>query len=108
KKLNSNFIRDMEPVASVGGGPYLMVVHPSVPANTVPEFIAYAKANAGRMNMGSSGAGSVSHVFGELFKATVGIQLVHVPYRGGYVSDLVAGRVQVVFGTTSSRAPPLI
>jgi len=102
KKLNFNFIRDTAPVASIGGSPYLMVVHPSVPANTVPEFIAYAKANAGRMNMGSSGAGSVSHVFGELFKATVGIQLVHVPYRGGYVSDLVAGRVQVVFGTISS------
>ena len=79
-----------------------MVVHPSVPARTIPEFIAYAKANPDRMNMGSSGAGSVSHVFGELFNATVGIRLVHVPYRGGYVADLVAGRVQVVFGTISS------
>jgi len=102
KKLNFNFIRDMTPVASIGGGPYLMVVHPSVPAKTIPEFIAYAKANPGKMNMGSSGSGSVSHVFGELFKATVGIELVHVPYRGGYLSDLVAGRVQVVFGTIST------
>ena len=104
KKLNFNFIRDMTPVASIGGGPYLMVVHPSVPAKTIPEFIAYAKANPGKMNMGSSGSGSVSHIFGELFKATVGIQLVHVPYRGGYLSDLVAGRVQVVFGTISTCA----
>jgi len=102
KKLNFNFIRDMTPVASIGGGPYLMVVHPSVPAKTIPEFIAYAKANPGKMNMGSSGSGSVSHIFGELFKATVGVQLVHVPYRGGYLSDLVAGRVQVVFGTIST------
>jgi tripartite-type tricarboxylate transporter receptor subunit TctC len=105
KKLNFNFIRETTPVASIGGGPYLMVVHPSVPAKTVGEFIAYAKGNPGRMNMGSSGSGSVSHVFGELFKATVGIQLVHVPYRGGYVSDLIAGRVQVVFGTISTCAP---
>src|ERR1051325_1169755 len=102
KKLNFNFIRDTAPVATIGGSPYLMVVHPSVPARTIPEFIAYAKANPDRMNMGSSGAGSVSHVFGELFNATVGIRLVHVPYRGGYVADLVAGRVQVVFGTISS------
>jgi tripartite-type tricarboxylate transporter receptor subunit TctC len=102
KRLNFDFIREMTPVASIGGGPYLMVVHPSVPAKTVREFIAYAKDNPGKMNMGSSGSGSVSHIFGELFKATVGIQLVHVPYRGGYVSDLIAGRVQVVFGTISS------
>jgi tripartite-type tricarboxylate transporter receptor subunit TctC len=102
KKLNFNFIRDMAPVAGIGGGPYLMVVHPSVPAKTIPEFIAYAKANPGKMNMGSSGSGSVSHIFGELFKATVGVQLIHVPYRGGYLSDLVAGRVQVVFGTIST------
>jgi tripartite-type tricarboxylate transporter receptor subunit TctC len=102
KTLNFNFIRDTTPVASIGGGPYLVVVHPSVPAQTVAEFIAYAKANPRKMNMGSSGSGSVSHVFGELFKATVGIELVHVPYRGGYLSDLVAGRVQVVFGTIST------
>jgi tripartite-type tricarboxylate transporter receptor subunit TctC len=102
KKLNFDFIRDIAPVASIGSSAYLMVIHPSVPARTVAEFIAYAKANPGKLNMGSSGVGSVSHVFGELFAATVGIQLVHVPYRGGYVPDLVAGRVQIVFGTVSS------
>jgi tripartite-type tricarboxylate transporter receptor subunit TctC len=79
-----------------------MVVNPSVSAKTVPEFVAYAKANSGKINMGSSGHGSVSHVFGELFKMMTGIKLVHVPYRGGYVPDLLSGQVQVVFGTISS------
>ncbi len=102
KKLNFNFIRDIAPVASIGGVPYLMVINPSVPARTVPEFIAYAKANPGKINMGSSGSGSVSHVFGERFKTMTGINLVHVPYRGGYVPDLLSGQVQVVFGTISS------
>jgi tripartite-type tricarboxylate transporter receptor subunit TctC len=83
KKLNFEFIRDIAPVASIGGGPYLMVVNPSVPAKTVAEFIAHAKANSGKINMGSSGSGSVSHVFGELFKMMTGVNLVHVPYRGG-------------------------
>jgi tripartite-type tricarboxylate transporter receptor subunit TctC len=76
-----------------------MVINPSVPAKTVPEFIAYAKANPGKINMGSSGSGSASHVFGERFKMMTGINLVHVPYRGGYVPDLLSGQVQVVFGT---------
>jgi len=102
KKLNFNFIREIAPVASIGGSPYVMVVNPSVPAKTVPEFIAYAKANPGKINMGSSGSGSVSHVFGERFKMMTGINLVHVPYRGGYVPDLLSGQVQVVFGTISS------
>jgi tripartite-type tricarboxylate transporter receptor subunit TctC len=102
KKLNFNFIREIEPVASVGGAPYVMVVNPSVPTNTVPEFIAYAKAHSGEINMGSSGSGSVSHIFGERFKMMTGIDLVHVPYRGGYVPDLLSGQVQVVFGTISS------
>ena len=101
-KLNFNFIRDIMPVASIGGTSYVMVINPSVPAKTVPEFIAYAKANPGKINMGSSGSGSVSHVFGERFKMMTGINLVHVPYRGGYVSDLLSGQVQVVFGTISS------
>jgi tripartite-type tricarboxylate transporter receptor subunit TctC len=101
KKLNFNFIREIAPVASIGGVPYVMVINPSVPAKTVPEFIAYAKANQ-KINMGSSGSGSVSHVFGELFKGMTGINLVHVPYRGGYVPDLLSGQVQVVFGTISS------
>jgi tripartite-type tricarboxylate transporter receptor subunit TctC len=103
KKLNFNFIRDIAPVASIGGVPYVMVINPSVPAKTVPEFIAYAKANPSKINMASSGSGSVSHVFGERFKMMTGINLVHVPYRGGYVPDLLSGQVQVVFGTISSH-----
>jgi len=79
-----------------------MVINPSVPAKTVPEFIAYAKANPGKINIGSSGSGSVFHVFGERFKMMTGINLVHVRYRGGYVPDLLGGQVQVVFGTISS------
>jgi tripartite-type tricarboxylate transporter receptor subunit TctC len=102
KKLNFNFIRDIAPVASIGGSPYLMVVNPSVPAKTVAEFIAYAKANPGRINMASSGNGSVSHIFGELFKAMTGVNLVHVPYRGGYVQDLLGGQTQIAFGTIAS------
>jgi len=102
KKLNFNFIREIAPVASIGGTPYVLVVHPSVPTKTVPEFIAYAKANPGKINMGSSGSGAVSHVFGERFKFMTGINLVHVPYRGGYVPDLLSGQVQVVFGTIST------
>src|SRR5947208_13742155 len=102
KKLNFNFIREIAPVASIGGVPYVMVINPSLPTKTVPEFIAYAKANPGKINMGSSGSGSVSHVFGERFKGMTGINLVHVPYRGGYVPDLLSGQMQVVFGTVSS------
>src|SRR5215467_13101625 len=103
KKLNFDFIRDIAPVASIGGSPYVMVVNPSVPAKTVLEFIAYAKANPDKINMGSSGNGSVSHVFGELFKMMTGIHLVHVPYRGGYVPDLLSGQVQVAFGTIATN-----
>ena len=73
-----------------------MVVNPSVPAKTVPEFIAYAKANPGKLNMASVGNGSSSHVAGELFKALAGVDLVHVPYRGNYFSDLLGGQVQVL------------
>jgi tripartite-type tricarboxylate transporter receptor subunit TctC len=102
RKLNFDFMREIAPVASIGGTSYVMVVNPSVPANAVPEFIAYAKANPGKINMGSSGSGSVSHVFGERFKMMTGVNLVHVPYRGGYVPDLLSGQVQVVFGTVST------
>jgi tripartite-type tricarboxylate transporter receptor subunit TctC len=102
KKLNFDFIRDIAPVAGIGGGPYVMVINPSVPAKTVPEFVAYAKANADKVNMGSSGNGSVSHVFGELFKTMTGVSLLHVPYRSGYVPDLLGGQTQVVFGTMGS------
>jgi tripartite-type tricarboxylate transporter receptor subunit TctC len=100
--LNFNFIRDIAPVGSIGGGPYVMVVNPSVPARTVPEFIAYAKANPGKINMASSGNGAPAHVFGELFKMMTGISMVHVPYRGGYLSDLLGGQVQVVFSSMPS------
>jgi tripartite-type tricarboxylate transporter receptor subunit TctC len=102
KKLNFDFIQDIAPVASIAGGPYVMVINPSVPAKTVAEFIAYAKANPGKINMASSGNGSVSHVFGELFRMMAGVDLVHVPYRGGYVPDLLGGQTQVVFGTMAS------
>jgi len=102
RKLTFNFIRDIAAVAPIGGGTYILVLNPSVPARTVPEFIAYAKANPGRINMGSSGSGSVSHVFGEMFRMMTGVSLVHVPYRGGYLPDLLSGQVQVVFGTIST------
>jgi tripartite-type tricarboxylate transporter receptor subunit TctC len=100
--LNFNFIRDIAPVASIGGGPYVMVVNPSVPARTVPEFIAYAKANPSKINMASSGNGAPAHVFGELFKMMTGINMVHIPYRGGYLTDLLGGQVQVAFGAIPS------
>jgi tripartite-type tricarboxylate transporter receptor subunit TctC len=103
KKLNFDLIRDIAPVTSFGGASYVMVVNPSVPAHSVPDFIAYARANSGKINMGSSGIGSASHLFGERFKMMTGINLVHVPYRGGYVSDLLSGQVQVVFGTISTN-----
>jgi len=102
KRLSFDFSRDLAPVAGVGGGPYVMVINPSVPAKTVAEFVTYAKANPGKINMGSSGNGSVSHVFGELFKAKTGVSWVHVPNRGGYVADLLGGQTQLVFGTIAS------
>jgi tripartite-type tricarboxylate transporter receptor subunit TctC len=103
-KLNFNFIRDIMPVASIGGVPYVMVINPSLPAKTVPEFIAYAKANPGRVNMASAGTGAPSHVSGELFKMMAGVNMVHVPYRGGgpALVDLLGGQVQVMFASMSS------
>jgi tripartite-type tricarboxylate transporter receptor subunit TctC len=102
--LNFNFIRDIVPVAGIMRVPSAMVVHPSVPAKTVPEFIAYAKANPGKINMGSAGNGSTSHVFGELFKMMTGVNMVHIQYRGNgpALIDLLAGQVQVMFATTVS------
>src|SRR6516165_7776555 len=101
-KLNFNFIRDIAPVGSVIRFPYVMLVHPSVPARSVPEFIAYAKANPREVSMASSGTGAVPHVTGELFKMMAGIDMVHVPYRGGgpALTDLLAGQVQVYFAGT--------
>jgi tripartite-type tricarboxylate transporter receptor subunit TctC len=98
-KLNFHFIRDITPVAGIVVGPNVMVVNPSVPATTVAEFIAYAKANAGKLNMASGGIGSLGHVSGELFKMMAGINIGHVPYRGGgpALTDLLAGQVQVYF-----------
>jgi tripartite-type tricarboxylate transporter receptor subunit TctC len=97
--LRFNFIRDIAPVASLTRGAFVMVVNPSFPAKTVPEFIAYAKANPGKINMASGGTGTVTHVAGELFKAMAGVDMLHVPYRsdGAAVTDLIGGRVQVYF-----------
>jgi tripartite-type tricarboxylate transporter receptor subunit TctC len=98
-KLNFNFIRDIAPVAGIDREPFVMLVHPSFPAKTVPEFIAYAKANTGKLNIASAGSGTASHVSGELFKMMAGVDLLHVPYRGGApaLTDLIGGRVQVTF-----------
>jgi tripartite-type tricarboxylate transporter receptor subunit TctC len=96
--VNFNFLHDIAPVASIGRTPFVMVIHPSVPAKTVPEFIAYAKANPGKINMASPGVGAANHVFGELFEMMTGVEMVHVPYRGSLYPDLLAGQVQVLFG----------
>jgi tripartite-type tricarboxylate transporter receptor subunit TctC len=98
-KLYFNFIRDIAPVASIMRSPNVMLVHPSVPAKTVPEFIAYAKANPGKINMATSGIGSTLHVAGELFKMMAGVNMVHVHYRGTgpALIDLLGGQVQVMF-----------
>lgn len=95
--LKFNFSRDIAAVADIGGVIFLMGINPSVPAKTLPEFIAYAKAHPGKLNMASRGIGSLTHVFGELFKMMAGVDLVHVPYRGDYTVDLIGGRVQVAF-----------
>jgi tripartite-type tricarboxylate transporter receptor subunit TctC len=99
EKLNYNFMRDVAPVASIVGVPHIMEVNPSVPATTVPEFIGYAKANPGKISMGSGGNGSPAHVIGEHFKMMTGVNLVHVPYRGGgpALTDLIGGQIQVAF-----------
>jgi tripartite-type tricarboxylate transporter receptor subunit TctC len=104
EKLTYNFIRDIAPIASISREPLVMVVNPSVPAKTVPEFIAYAKANPGKLNMASSGIGTSVHVGGELFKMMTGINMLHVPYRGAApaITDLIGGRVQVMFATLPS------
>src|SRR5262249_22452724 len=99
EKLNYNFIRDTVPVASVLRAPFVMEVNPSIPAKTVPEFIAYAKANPSKINMASAGIGSGPHVAGELFKMMAGVDMVHVPYRGTApaLTDLMGGQVQIYF-----------
>jgi tripartite-type tricarboxylate transporter receptor subunit TctC len=103
-KLSFNFSRDIAPVASIIRTPFVMAVNPTVPAKTVPEFIAYAKASPGKINYASAGTGTSSHLTGELFKMMAGVDMVHVPYRGGgpAFNDLLAGQVQVMFPTTVS------
>ena len=102
-KLSFNFIRDTAPVAGTIRVPNVMVVHPSFPAKTVAELIAYAKANPGKINMASGGIGTPNHVFGELFKLMAGVDMLHVPYRGGApaLTDLIGGRVHVMFIPTT-------
>jgi tripartite-type tricarboxylate transporter receptor subunit TctC len=103
-KLSFNFISDIAPVASISRLPLVMVVTPSLPAKTIPEFIAYAKANPGKINMASAGSGSSQHMAGELFKMMAGVDMVHVPYRGAApaLTDLLAGQVQVMFDNLTS------
>jgi len=103
-KLNFNFIRDIAPVAGILRAPNVMDLHPSVPAATVPEFLAYAKANPGKIKMASGGIGAPSHVIGELFKMMTGVDILHVPYRGSApaVADLIGGKVQVLFDNVPS------
>src|SRR5262245_27496808 len=104
ERLNFNFIQDIAPVASFARGPLVMVVNPSVPATTVPEFIAYAKANPGKVNMSSAGVGSINHIAGEMFKAVSGVSMVHVPYHGAApaLTDLIGGQVHVMFASLSA------
>jgi tripartite-type tricarboxylate transporter receptor subunit TctC len=103
-KLNFNFIRDIAPIAGLSREPSVMEVNPSVPAKTIPEFIAFAKAKPGKLNMASAGNGTPAHVAGELFKMMTGVNMLHVPYRGGApaLTDLLGGQVQVMFPVMSS------
>ena len=107
ERLNFNFIRDIAPVAGMVRVPYVLVVNPSVPAATVPEFIAYAKANPGKLNFASAGVGTGIHMSGELFKIMAGVNMVHVPYRGAgnAMTDLIGGQVQLMFDTTQASIP---
>jgi tripartite-type tricarboxylate transporter receptor subunit TctC len=104
EKLNFDFLHDIAPVASIVRGPHVIVVDPSFPAKTVPEFITYAKVNPGKISMASAGNGSPPHMAGELFKMMTGVDMIHVPYRGGgpALTDLLGGQVQVYFATTAS------
>jgi tripartite-type tricarboxylate transporter receptor subunit TctC len=103
-KLNFVFLRDIAPVASLIRQPQVLLVHPSIPAKTVPEFIAYAKANPGKISMASPGTGTSPHLAGELFKMMAGVDIVHVPYRGGApaITDMLAGQVQMMIPVPST------
>ena len=106
EKLNYDLVRDIAPVAGLFRSHYVMVVTPSLPAKTIPEFIAYAKTNPGKINMGSNGIGATGHLAGEMFSMMTGVKMQHVPYRGEGValSDLIGGQIQVMFATTSATA----
>jgi tripartite-type tricarboxylate transporter receptor subunit TctC len=108
-KLNFNFIRDIAPVGGIIATPNVMVVHPSFPAKTVPEFIAYAKAKPGKINMANPGTGTGPHMSGQLFKMMAGVDLIDVPYRGGApaLTDLIGGQVQVMFLSTTGMVEPI-
>jgi tripartite-type tricarboxylate transporter receptor subunit TctC len=107
EKLSFDFVRDIAPVGMVESVPLVMEVHPSVPAKSVPEFIDYAKANPGKLNMASAGIGGPQHIAGELFKFMAGVNLTHIPYKGSTpaVTDLLAGEVQVMFDVTPTSLP---
>jgi tripartite-type tricarboxylate transporter receptor subunit TctC len=109
EKLSFDFVRDIAPVGRVESVPLVMEVHPSVPAKTVPELIAYAKANPGKLNMASAGTGGPQHIAGELFKFMAGVDLTHIPYKGSTpaVTDLVAGQVQIMFDVTPTSLPQI-
>ncbi len=109
EKLNFDFLKDIVPVGGVDLVPLVMEVNPSVPANTVAEFIAYAKANPGKLNMASAGIGGPQHVAGELFKFMAGVDMTHVPYRGSTpaVTDMISGQVQVMFDVTPTALPQI-
>jgi tripartite-type tricarboxylate transporter receptor subunit TctC len=102
--LGFNFVRDIVPVAFLGYTPFVVVVHPSIPVKTLSELIAYAKANPGKLNLASQGAGTAPHLAFELFRMMTGVNIVHVPYRGSYMPDLLAGQVQLAFATV----PPVL
>src|SRR5262245_40124318 len=109
EKLSFDFARDIAPVGRVESVPLIMEVHPSVPAKTIPEFIAYAKANPGKLNMASAGIGGPQHIAGELFKFMAGVDLTHIPYKGSTsaITDLVAGQVQVMFDVAVTALPQI-
>ena len=107
RTLTFDYLKQLVPVAGMSQGPSVMVINPSVPANSIAEFIAYAKANPRKLNMGSPGVGSTGHLAGELFKATAGVDLVHIPYRGAApaMTDLIGGQIQVIFDSMVTTLP---
>ncbi len=107
EKLSFNFLRDIAPVAGTARAPYVVVVNPALPVKTIPELIAHAKANPGKLNFASAGVGTGIHMAGELFKLTAGVDMMHVPYRGaaGAMTDLIGGQVQLMFDTTAASIP---